>query len=79
MSDFSARQQLQLFENLTIMGKTYLVTGGGGNLGSRLVDIICEKNIDNVVRIKLLDITFSTETRRQQANVCRGKSLNIYF
>nr|CAB3254352.1 3 beta-hydroxysteroid dehydrogenase type 7-like [Phallusia mammillata] len=59
------------------MGKTYFITGGGGNLGNCLVKIICENNIENANKIKIYDISIPSEVRISQADVCRDSGIEI--
>uniref|UniRef100_H2ZF16 3-beta hydroxysteroid dehydrogenase/isomerase domain-containing protein n=1 Tax=Ciona savignyi TaxID=51511 RepID=H2ZF16_CIOSA len=52
------------------MEKTYLITGAGGRVGSRLVRVLCKNNIDYVKKLKLVDIRFNEAIKADQAKWC---------
>nr|XP_002127558.1 3 beta-hydroxysteroid dehydrogenase type 7-like isoform X1 [Ciona intestinalis] len=58
------------------MGKVYLISGAAGRLGSRLVRVLCENNIDDVEKVKLVDLRFSKTTRQEQEEYCKGVGIS---
>nr|XP_002127579.1 3 beta-hydroxysteroid dehydrogenase type 7-like [Ciona intestinalis] len=57
------------------MGKVYLISGAAGRLGSRVVRVLCENNIDDVEKVKLVDLRFSKTTRDEQEEYCKGAGI----
>ncbi|XP_076806307.1 3 beta-hydroxysteroid dehydrogenase type 7-like [Clavelina lepadiformis] len=56
--------------------KRYLVTGAAGRLGMKFVEIVCQKNIDDVTDLRLLDLNFSEAVKRKQKEACTA-NINV--
>ncbi|CAK8687039.1 unnamed protein product [Clavelina lepadiformis] len=57
--------------------KRYLVTGAAGRLGRKFVEIVCQKNIDDVTDLRLLDLNFSEAVKRKQKETCTEANINL--
>lgn len=57
--------------------KHYLITGGGGLLGRRIVNLICEDNIDNVTKITVYDIRVDERTRLDLSKWCDSTGIQL--
>ncbi|CAK8687037.1 unnamed protein product [Clavelina lepadiformis] len=57
--------------------KCYLLTGAAGRLGRCFVKILCERNIDGVTDLKLVDLHFNPELRNKQAALCKEAKIDV--
>ncbi|CAK8687038.1 unnamed protein product [Clavelina lepadiformis] len=57
--------------------KRYLVTGAAGRLGTKFVEIVSQKNIDDVTDLRLLDLNFSEAVKRKHEEACTEAKINV--
>ena len=55
------------------MTKTYLITGAGGWVGSTIVETLCKHNIDEVTNLKLFDIKFAKDMKKNIERLAKGE------
>ena len=61
------------------MKKVYLITGAGGWVGSRIVEILCKNNIDAVTKLKLFDLKFSVHVKQTIEKLAKGKTISVKY
>lgn len=58
------------------MGKTYLITGGFGLLGLRIIECLVTDNIDNVTKIVTLDLKFDSKIKEKIVKSCNQANIS---
>ena len=51
------------------------MTGAAGRLGTKFVEIVSQKNIDDVTDLRLLDLNFSEAVKRKHEEACTGNDV----